>query len=155
MSGRQGSPSHHHLPAPRDSATSLFQFPTPIAKVVVSCFLSISTGMLQRWALSLPEQGPPGWSCWEMLSGRKIPSPASCPACPAHWVTLGRLCNLSGPLQNKCPTKLRPLLGSLGLGLISSSPGAGIVSPAGSRRPRLVLGPAHIAAPPYNLLQAP
>lgn len=40
-----------------------------------------------------------GWSCQGMGSGRTIPPLASCPSCPARWVTLGLLHNLSGPLK--------------------------------------------------------
>lgn len=127
--------------------------PPPIAKVVVSCFFSISTGMFQRWALSLPEPGPPhsGWSCPGMGPEAELPTapPASrLPPRPARWVTLGRFRNLSGPLKNKRPAKRRPLPGLLGLGLISSSPGAGIISRAHSRRPRLVLSRPHRLSSP-------
>lgn len=62
--------------------------PSPMAKVFVSCFLSINTGMFQPWALSLPGPGPPhsGWSCPGMGSGRtsaipstRLQSRLSCP----------------------------------------------------------------------------
>lgn len=144
---RWGKGPLSHLPTPRDSA------PSPIAKVVVSCFFSISTGMFQRWALSLPEPGPPhsGWSCPGMGPEAELPTalPASrLPPRPARWVTLGRFRNLSGPLKNKRPAKRRPLPGLLGLGLISSSPGAGIISRARSRRPRLVLSRPHRLSSP-------
>lgn len=127
--------------------------PPPIAKVVASCFFSISTGMFQRWALSLPEPGPPhsGWSCPGMGPEAELPTapPASrLPPRPARWVTLRRFRNLSGPLKNKRPAKRRPLPGLLGLGLISSSPGAGIISRARSRRPRLVLSRPHRLSSP-------
>ena len=41
-------------PAAHDCAS-----PHPMAKVVVSCFLSISAGMFQCWAPRLPGPGPP------------------------------------------------------------------------------------------------
>ena len=107
-----GSLSHPPPPSPVTLPP-----PSPMAKVFVSCFLSINTGMFQLWALSLPGPGPPhsGWSCPGMGSGRTsvtIPS-THClrPACPARWVTLGWLRNLSGSLKNKGPAKLGPGLG--------------------------------------------
>lgn len=83
--GPQGSLSHL---TPTSQPRVTLPHPPTMAKVVVSCFLSINTGMFQRWALSLPGPGPPhsGCSCPGTGSGRTsaispthLPSCLSCP----------------------------------------------------------------------------